>query len=226
MQVGTVVVMGVDRGGGGGGGVAPLGASGLEEPGASRSGVGDGLASGATPPATRSALPVIQTPPYTTAGHALSDAEFRSQAGAVEHEVDARYSWDTGVAVSRFLSGLQQGRIVGRECRECERVLVPPRMFCERCFRPTDRWVEVAETGTVGTFSICYVTWDMQPLATPEIPAVIAIDGSDGGFLHKLGGVDPEAVRMGMAVEAVWKPEAERVGSILDIAHFRPRTEA
>jgi uncharacterized OB-fold protein len=26
-----------------------------------------------------------------------------------------------------------------------------------------------------------------------------------------------------MDVEAVWKPVGERVGSILDIAHFRPR---
>jgi uncharacterized OB-fold protein len=51
---------------------------------------------------------------------------------------------------------------------------------------------------------------------------VIAIDGSHGGLLHVLGEVDPEEVRVGMAVEAVWKPAAERAGSILDIAYFRP----
>ncbi len=62
----------------------------------------------------------------------------------------------------------------------------------------------------------------MKPLETPEIPAVIAIDGSSGGFLHVLGEVDPQEVRVGMAVEAVWKPVAERTGSILDIAYFRP----
>jgi uncharacterized OB-fold protein len=28
-----------------------------------------------------------------------------------------------------------------------------------------------------------------------------------------------------MAVEAVWRPEAERTGSILDISYFRPRAE-
>ena len=127
--------------------------------------------------------------------------------------------------MGRFLDGLQHGKILGRECRGCERVLVPPRMFCERCFRGTDSWVEVESTGVVQTFSICHVRWDMEPLEVPELPAVIAVDGSDGGFLHKLGEVEPADVRIGMAVEAVWRPVSERTGSILDIACFRPRRD-
>jgi hypothetical protein len=75
----------------------------------------------------------------------------------------------------------------------------------------------------VETFSICHVAWDMTPLDEPQLPAVISVDGSDGGFLHVLGEVAPDDVRVGMAVEAVWKPEADRTGSILDIAYFRPR---
>jgi hypothetical protein len=34
--------------------------------------------------------------------------------------------------------------------------------------------------------------------------------------------VAPEDARVGMAVEAVWKPAEERAGSILDIAYFKP----
>ena len=136
---------------------------------------------------------VIQTPPLATAGHPLSDAEFRSATGG--GAIDARYAWDAGVAIGRFLDGLEEGLILGRECRSCRRILVPPRMFCERCFRGTDAWVEVQQTGIVQTFSICHVRWDMQPLDEPEIPAVIAIDGSDGGLLHMLGDVAPDDVR-------------------------------
>jgi uncharacterized OB-fold protein len=33
-------------------------------------------------------------------------------------------------------------------------------------------------------------------------------------------------VRIGMPVEAVWRPENERSGSILDIAYFRPAAAA
>jgi uncharacterized OB-fold protein len=155
----------------------------------------------------------------------LRDKEFRSAVGAVDFAVDARYAWDTGVAVSQYLRGLKQGKILARQCRKCRRVLVPPRMFCEQDFRPTDRWVEVQDTGRVNTFSICWVRWDMEPLKIPELPAVIEIDGASPGigFMHKLGEVDPDQVRVGMEVEAVWKPAGEREGSILDIKYFRPR---
>jgi uncharacterized OB-fold protein len=186
MQVGTVVVMGVDAHGGGSGSAPAL------------------------PPS-----------------HPLSEAEFRSAAGSVNDALDITYSWDAGEAMGAFLEGLRDGRIVATSCTSCERTLVPPRKFCERCFRPADRWTEVEAVGVVETFSICHVSWDMQPLDPPELPAVIRLDGaSDGGFLHKLGEVAPDDVRIGMAVQAVWRPPAERTGSILDIAHFRPRGEA
>jgi uncharacterized OB-fold protein len=155
----------------------------------------------------------------------LREKEFREALGAVDFAVDARYAWDTGIAVSRFLSGLREGRVLARECRGCGRVLVPPRMFCEQCFRPTDRWVQVEDTGRVNTFSICWVSWDMQPLDEPELPAVIEIDGASPGIgiMHKLGEVDPDSISVGLEVEAVWKPEPDREGSILDIEYFRPR---
>jgi len=193
MQVGTVVVMGVE-------------------------GVSEGRPAG---PAAME----VPTPPTEPRGRGLSEAEFRAAPGAVEHALDATYAWDAGVAVGRFLDGLREGRIVGRECRGCERVLVPPRMFCERCFRSSDAWVDVETTGTVQTFSICHVAWDMERLEEPQIPAVVAIDGSDGGFLHLLGEVGSSQVRIGLRVEAVWRPEDERTGSIQDIAYFRPVAE-
>lgn len=171
------------------------------------------------------AVPTPEAPPYQTRGRSLSEQEFRRAPGAVDFAVDARYAWDTGVAVGRFLQGLRDGRILARECRKCRRVLVPPRMFCEQCFRPTDRWTEVGDTGRVNTFSICYIRWDMVPLTDPEIPAVIEIDGASPGvgFMHKLEEVRPEDVQVGMEVEAVWRPPGEREGSILDIRYFRPR---
>jgi len=208
MQVGTVVVMGSDQGGGvrGSGLAASLRPSPLQS---------DPSAQPATPP-TRMLGPT-----------SLSDAQFRSAAGAVDTPLDVRYSWDPGDAVGAFLDGLRDGRILATTCTSCGRTLVPPRAFCERCFRSTDAWMELAAIGTVETFSICHVTWDMRPLDEPELPAVIRIDGSsDGGFLHKLGEVAPDDVRIGMAVEAVWRPLDDRTGSILDIAYFRPRAPA
>ena len=64
-------------------------------------------------------------------------------------KVEPRYNWAAGVAISRFLVELKNGKIIGRKCSQCQRILVPPRMYCELCYRPTDEWVEVKNTGTV-----------------------------------------------------------------------------
>jgi acetyl-CoA C-acetyltransferase len=171
-------------------------------------------------PATTATRPIQPAAPRATP---LSDAEFRGATGAVEAALDAKYEWDPGEAMGAFLEGMRDGRILGTLCTSCERTLVPPRKFCERCFRPNDEWVEVSSNGAVETFSICHVTWDMKPLDVPQLPAVIRLDGaSNGGFLHMLGDVAPEDVSIGMRVTAIWKPLAERHGSILDISHFAP----
>lgn len=141
-----------------------------------------------------------------------------------EWNPNARYAWDAGVAIGRYLSELKEGRLTGVHCNKCHRTVIPPRNFCEWCFRPMDEWVTLPDTGTVNTFSLCYVTWDMQYLTDPEIPAVIDIDGTKPavGIMHKISEVDPQAVTIGMKVRAVWKAPEEREGSILDIKYFKP----
>lgn len=135
-----------------------------------------------------------------------------------------RYSWDSGVAIGRFLAELKNGRIVGRKCNRCKRILVPPRMFCERDFVQTKEWVYVRDTGTVNTYSISYIAADASRLKKALIVAVIDLDGaSEGiGILHLLGGVKPDQVNVGMKVKAVWKPRRQRTGAITDIRYFRP----
>ncbi len=141
-----------------------------------------------------------------------------------EWNPNARYAWDAGVAIGRYLHELKAGRLIGVRCQYCNRTVVPPRNFCEWCFRPMDEWVYLPDSGTVNTFSLCYVTWDMQYLTEPQIPAVIDIDGTKPavGIMHMLGEVDPKKVEIGMKVQAVWKPAEEREGSILDIKYFKP----
>ena len=158
----------------------------------------------------------------------LKESDFeQGKVITVTHKPDARYAWDAGVAIGRYLQELKNGRLIARVCHECRRIMIPPRMFCERCFRPTDEWALVQDTGTIKTFSLCYITWDMIRLEHPQIPAVIDIDGASAGMgiMHLLGEVDPAAVHIGMRVQAVWKPAAERQGSITDIRYFKPIDE-
>jgi uncharacterized OB-fold protein len=133
------------------------------------------------------------------------------------------YAWDAGVGISRYLEELKNGRIIGIRCKRCRRVVVPPRVVCEWCWEPMNDWVYLEDTGIVNTYSVCYIRWDASRAKEPQIPAVIWIDGaSNAGFLHLLEEVDPDEVKIGMKVQAVWKPPEEREGSITDIKYFKP----
>lgn len=161
-------------------------------------------------------------------GTGLSEKDARSgKIFYTEDSLDCAFAWDTGVAINRYLAELKNGKIIAKECRQCNRIMLPPRMFCELCFVPSGNWVFVEDTGVINTFSICHVNWDASRIKKgekPHLPAVIEIDGaSEGmGIMHRLGEVDPDQIKIGMKVKAVWKPESERTGSITDIKYFKP----
>ncbi|GEM_PF-109270 len=151
------------------------------------------------------------------------------------YRLQFNYSRTAGYAIGTFLNGLKEGKILGRKCHHCGRILVPPRMFCEWCFRETDQWVEVADTGIIGTYSVSYITADPKVrLEKPIISGVVWLDGTKletpssktvrhwGGFMHYFGEVTPEKIKIGMKVKAVWEPPDKRRGSILDIKYFKP----
>src|SRR2546428_12865363 len=97
-------------------------------------------------------------------------------------------------------------------------------MYCERCFRPTDEWVHIKDTGTINTYSISHVGTDARRLKTPILVAVVDLDGATPGMgiLHNLGEVEPSKIKVGMRVRAVWKSSSERQGAITDIRYFKP----
>lgn len=146
-----------------------------------------------------------------------------------EWNFNLRYNYTAGVAMSRFLSELKDGKIIGRSCRKCGRILVPPRMFCEWCWKSTDEWVYVSDTGAVNTYGAAYVATDgITRLEKPLLMGVIQLDVPAklprffAGFMHLIGEVEAENVKIGMQVKAVWKPREERVGDITDIKYFKP----
>ena len=162
----------------------------------------------------------ISVPP----GVPLKEDDIESQKVlSVLYHPKAKYAWATGIAVGRFLKELKAGRIIGSSCDNCQRVVVPPRIYCEFCFRRLDDWVQLPDTGTVNTYSISYISTDTTRLKTPIIPAVIEIDGTTkAGFLHLIGETKSEDIKIGMRVKAVWKEPSQRHGAITDIRYFAP----
>jgi hypothetical protein len=160
-------------------------------------------------------------------GVVLREADIRERKVLwTEWHPKFEYAYDCGIGYGRYFAELKKGRIVGTKCKRCGRILLPARYFCEWCWRPTDEWVYLEDTGTVNTFSICYTDWLARRIKEPELPAMIEIDGSGGvAIMGKLGEVEPKEIRIGMRVKAVWKPEGERIGAITDIKYWEPLKE-
>ena len=139
-----------------------------------------------------------------------------------ELPVTNRYTY--GLAGERFFRAIKdEGKFLGTRCSNCERTYIPAALFCERCLAQLDEWVDVGTIGEVYTFTLLFENYDGSPRETPEI--VVFVKLADGGLIHRLDEVDPEDVAIGMTVEAIFKPKAERQGSILDITHFKPVSE-
>ncbi len=136
--------------------------------------------------------------------------------------VTSRYTF--GLAGERFFRYIKdEGKIFGTHCPRCGITYVPARAFCERCLSELDEWVDAGTRGEVHTFTQVWVDIDGSPLEMPRLVAFIKM--MDGGLVHLLGEIEPEEIMIGMPVEAVFKPQAERQGSITDIMYFRPETD-
>ncbi len=153
--------------------------------------------------------------------HHTADEPVRS----IRTPIRLEYRYTPGRAASRFLRGVEQGRLMGQRCPQCGKVYVPPRGACASDGVPTVEEVELGDRGTVTTFCVVNVPFYDQRIKPPYVSATILLDGADIGLFHLLQEVDAEKVHMGMRVEAVWAPPAERTPSLESIRYFRPTGE-
>jgi uncharacterized protein len=124
-----------------------------------------------------------------------------------------------------YLRGLEEGRILGQRCPECGKVYVPPRGACPVDGVPTTEEVELPDRGIVTTFCIVNVPFLGQRIQPPYVAAYVLLDGADIAFLHLILDCAAEDVRMGLRVEAVWKPREEWGPTLQNVDHFRPTGE-
>lgn len=135
------------------------------------------------------------------------------------------YSFTAGHAQSRWLKGLTEGRFLGQRCPACGKVYVPPRGSCPTDGVPTTEEVELGNTGTVTTYCVVNVPFAGQQIELPYICAQILLDGANLSFMGLIQEVQPDQVRMGMRVEAVWRDRSEWGPTLANVKHFRPTGE-
>ncbi|MFT7623821.1 MAG: putative OB-fold protein [Myxococcota bacterium] len=135
------------------------------------------------------------------------------------------YTVDAGALRNAFLTDLKNGKLWGDRCTDTGSVYFPPRGISPTSGKVMTERVPVSEIGTVTTFSVIRVPFEGQLLTPPYACAHIVLDGSDTTLLHIVGGCDVNDVRMGMRVQAVWRPPEERGPSLENIHYFAPTDE-
>jgi uncharacterized OB-fold protein len=137
------------------------------------------------------------------------------------------YRWALGPTWTRFFDGLQEEKIYGTRCRTCQKVFVPARSFCPDCLADLDEWTDVAQEGTIKSWTLVEKSHFGQVRQPPYALALIRLDGADCEFIHFLGGIDmsdPGKVRKklkaGIRVKAVWNKEKH--ADIHDLSYFEP----
>jgi hypothetical protein len=145
----------------------------------------------------------------------------------LEGMISLPYRWALGPVFTRFFEEFKDKKIMGTRCPKCNRVLVPARRFCPRCFEDTTEWVQVSDRGTIKTWSLITFEFSGQPKKPPYLQGLVDLDGADTALAHFIGGVDlsdlekvKNKVKIGMRVEAKWRDE--RQGNIFDIKYFEP----
>ena len=95
-----------------------------------------------------------------------------------------------------------------------------PRHSVNAAWAKLDDWRDMGLVGQVHSFTLLYVNLDGSPKSEPEIIAFVRM--GDGGLIHRLGNISIEDISIGMHVKAIFRPQSERQGSILDINFFEP----
>lgn len=143
-------------------------------------------------------------------------------SGAFLGKIPVSNQYTAGPAGEAFLRALKdRGEILGSPCAACKITYVPARLFCERCFAELRDRTAVQPTGTLETFTVAHLGLDGEPLDQPAIAALVKLDGATTPMMHFFLG-SREQARIGAKVKAVFKPAAQRKGSILDIRGFEP----
>ena len=138
------------------------------------------------------------------------------------------YRWAAGRIWSKAKKALRDDkRLLATQCPECKAIFIPPGPVCGECYvYAGDNWVELSQTGKLLNFTGPKAIPLFDPAFGKDMVdeyahGTIELDG--GGILnsYRIGEVDPDDLRLGMRLQAVWKEEG-RVGRLDDLLYFKP----
>ncbi|KAA8969489.1 Zn-ribbon domain-containing OB-fold protein [Mycobacterium sp.] len=153
------------------------------------------------------------------------DADDRDPVSMVVTPISMEIQHTASHPESAYLRALQEGKLLGARTGTDGKLYFPAREADPATGLALDNYVELPDKGTVTTFAIINIPFAGQRIKPPYVAAYVLLDGADIPFLHLVTEIDASEVRMGMRVQAVWRPREEWGLGIDNISHFRPTGE-
>jgi len=110
-----------------------------------------------------------------------------------------------------FWQAARERRLAIQRCTECGRHFFYPRALCPFCHASTVEWVTASGRGTIYTFTIA--RRPAGPAFKADVPYVVALVELEEGprMMTNIIGVEPESVRIGQAVKALFEDATDEV---------------
>ncbi len=157
----------------------------------------------------------------------MPDQNLELENISIPMTVDVPYRFTAGYYMARFLTELRDnGKFLGIQCPVCKRVQMPPRIVCAVCDVKNEKWVELGSQGVLTGYTIMYLPLTDPTTGKPHEPPFVygsvRLEGSDSVLDHFIDiEPDPRKIHVGMRLEAVLRPRAERTGDLADIRYFK-----
>ena len=118
---------------------------------------------------------------------------------------------DTSGALAPFFAAARARRLVVQRCAGCGALRFPPRELCSECLATEATWQEVSGRGEVFSYNVMHQVY--HPGFAADVPyAVVMVKLAEGPKLTtSLVDCPPDAIRIGMPVEAVFEEIAPGV---------------
>ncbi|MEW6070199.1 MAG: Zn-ribbon domain-containing OB-fold protein [Candidatus Thermoplasmatota archaeon] len=117
---------------------------------------------------------------------------------AVEGEIPVWYLYTVGVAGEKFFQGLKQGKLIAVKCNKCNKIFLPPKIYCLECFSELNNYVEIDNEGEVYSFTKLEIDLEGNKLDKPETIAFVKFKNVTGGLIQR---VESEKIKIGMKVK-------------------------
>jgi len=118
----------------------------------------------------------------------LNLTEYRGHP-VIEDHWNLLHRHSVGLAGEALLAGIERGELIAARCPDCDRLQLPPRSFCERCFKPTTYEPFPGRTGELLSFTVIRRGFTDSPDA-PFAIGYARLEGAATAIGTLIGGVD------------------------------------